>query len=477
MQRELGIVRAIKGYHIAIEGLPGARVHDVLFREDGVRALVSGIKHDALDAVVLDNSSVTPGQHFFLDEGSKHIYVGDRLFGRVVNPLCDPVDAGHALPPRNVQLKPYVDAGTISKRAKIERQLHTGYTLTDVVLPIGIGQRQLLMGPPQSGTDAFVREVILHQENVGNVVCVYVMVGKHISEIQRTAHGLFATDAKQYTILITTTARDLAPMHSIAPAVGLQVAEWYASLGKNVLLVLDDIYTHAKYLREMALLEGRLPGRESYPGDIFFQQAHLIERAGSFFEGGSITMLPIVQTNIDSYTDLITTNIMGTTDGHLAFSPLLHAQGIFPPIVDSESVTRVGRHTQTLILKQLSTAIGAALARYREQERVAQFGQLSESSRHELELGRSIQAILAHVEGSRMPLVVHAALAALPFTSFNATDIVWNAVLVVKVAETIQSHASYGSLIKAVEEGKDLASFYTFLEKEFVPACLKVCQT
>ncbi len=476
IKRELGLVRAVKGYYITVEGLPGARIHDVIFRSDGARALVSGLKHDALDAVMLDNTSVIPGQQFFLADQVKHIYIGDRLFGRVVNSLCDPVDAGLALPPKNTPLKPYVDAGTIERRAKIVNQLLTGYTLTDVVLPIGIGQRQLLMGPPQSGTDSFAREVILHQADVENTVCIYVMVGKHIAEIQRMAHSLFSTKAKDYSILIATTSRDMTPMHAIAPAVGLQIAEWYASSGKNVILVLDDIYTHAKYLREMALLEGRLPGRESYPGDIFFQQAHLIERAGAFLDGGSITMLPIVLTNIDSYTDLITTNIMGTTDGHLSFSPLMYVQGVFPPIVDNESVTRVGRHTQTLILKQLSTVISATLARSREQERIAQFGQVSEGLRRELELGISIKGLLAHVEGSRIPFAVQAALAALPFTTFNTKDVVWTSDLVTKLAETIRSHKSFDQLVRVVSEEKELTSFYAFLEKEFVPACLQICR-
>ncbi len=477
LQREIGIVRAVKGYHVTIEGLPSVRINDVIVREDGVRALTSALKHDAVEATLLDNAFVVPGEHFFLTDQTYQMYLGDHLFGRVVNPLCDPIDGGSALPPKNTHLLPYVEAGTIKKRGKIVQQLHTGYALTDVVLPIGMGQRQLLMGPPQSGTSVFAREVMLHQMQTKNIVCIYVLIGKHLSEVQRIAHSLFETDAKKFTLLIATTARDMAPMHGIAPAVGMQVAEWYASSGKDVLIVLDDLYTHAKYLREMALLEGRLPGRESYPGDIFFQQAHLIERAGSFADKGSITMLPIIQTNMDSYTDLITTNIMGTTDGHLSFSPLLHAQGIFPPILDSESVTRVGKHTQTMVLKQLSTAVSSARASAREQERIAQFGQLSEGSRQVFETGRILQSMLTQVEGAQLPLAVQAVLVSLPFTTFDAKDVTWTSALITALSEAILVHSSYATLLRAVEEEATLTSFLAFLEKEFVSLCTKICRT
>ena len=188
-------------------------------------------------------------------------------------------------------------------------------------------------------------------------------------------------------------------------------------------------------------------------------------------------MLPIIQTNMDSYTDLITTNIMGTTDGHLSFSPLLHAQGIFPPILDSESVTRVGKHTQTMVLKQLSTAVSSARASAREQERIAQFGQLSEGSRQVFETGRILQGMLTQVEGAQLPLAVQAVLVSLPFTTFDAKDVTWTSALITALSEAILAHSSYATLLRAVEEEATLTSFLAFLEKEFVSLCTKICRT
>jgi F-type H+-transporting ATPase subunit alpha len=476
LEKEIGFVRANKHYLLSIEGLPSARVFDIVRNEEGKRAIVTALSHDAVEAMVLDPMEPTPGQQFELSERDRQFSLGDHLFGRVINALGDPIDGKGAFPPKNAALALEVEAPGLAGRSNITRQLVTGYGMIDTVLPIGKGQRQLLMGPVRSGAEVFARQVIKHQ--VGqDVVCVYAAVGKPATYIREVADQLLQKDSSPFTVVLAVSADDPTPQIRIAPSVALMLAEYWCEQGKDVLLVIDDFYTHAKYLREAALLEGKLPGRESYPGDIFYQQAHLIERAGSFETKGTITMLPLLQTDIESYNDLITTNIMGTTDGHVSFSSELYAQGTFPSIVEHESVTRVGKHTQSVVQKQLSTAVGSTLADARAQERFAQFGtQLSDSAQAMIRTGEMLQYLLDQDEDEFQGIETQAIMLSLPLTSF-ATDrdkafLVRNKKALVVAAS---QHTDTEPLRQAVKTAKSHSAFLTQVEK-FVPFFLKACQ-
>jgi F-type H+-transporting ATPase subunit alpha len=255
------------------------------------------------------------------------------------------------------------------------------------------------------------------------------------------------------------------------------VAEELCAQGMDVLLVVDDLYTHAKYLREIGLLMGRLPGRESYPGDIFYQQAHLIERAGSFADKHSITFLPVLQTDMESTTDLIMTNVMGTTDGHVTFSSKQYAQGVFPPIRETESVTRVGKHTQSVVQKQLSTAVTTLLSDVAEQERYVQFGsQSSETTQTLLHMGHSVRKLLDQDEALRLPVDVQAVLVGLVFTTFiEGKDENFIDANIRPLTELILHSPACEALRTAVVEAKKLEDFLQMLEKE-KEMFLKVCQ-
>ncbi len=419
-QVEMGIVRATKHYLLSIEGLPSARVHDIVLGEDGSRALVTSLSHDAVEAILLDRTDVRPGQRFELRTQENQMAIGPHLFGRVINALGDPLDGRGGFPPKNAPFVLEREAGGLVSRAAIHEQLVTGFSMIDTVLPIGKGQRQLLMGPVQSGIDVFCRQVMRNQFDE-RMVCIYASIGKPMAYIERLAQGLFRdSPAGGRTCVIASTAHDPTPLNIVVPSVALYIAEWFCDAGRDILLVLDDLYTHAKYLRELGLLEGRLPGRESYPGDIFYQQAHLIERAGIFAGKGSITLLPVLQTDLESATDLIMTNIMGTTDGHLSFSSALYSQGTFPPVLEEESVTRVGKHTQSVVQKQLSTAVISLLTEAKEQERFSQFGtQLSEATRDSVEMGRMVRALLSQPSDVYLGTAVQAILFGLVFTKFS----------------------------------------------------------
>jgi F-type H+-transporting ATPase subunit alpha len=451
-------------------------VSDIVVTESGGRALVRSLSHDAVEVILLDAGEVRPGDQFELREQVSQLYVGEQLLGRVINALGDPVDGKGALPPANIQLNIEKEAGDLARRAPITKQLVSGYSLVDTILPIGKGQRQLLMGPIQSGTETFCREVIRNQAGK-NTICIYATIGKPVAYSFRLAEDLFKSEAKDYTIVLASSSDDGAPHNTIAPAVALLLAEYYSEEGKDVLVVLDDLYTHAKYLREIALLEGRLPGRESYPGDIFYQQAHLIERAGSFQNGGSITLLPLLQTDIESSTDLIMTNIMGTTDGHLQFSSDLFAQGTFPPVLEDESVTRVGKHAHTMVQKQLSTTLTTLLADAKAQERFTQFSsQVSEATKNIITMGSIIRLLLNQNTDHRLEVETQAILLALVLTTFvDNKDTPFFRANVGKLCACIAS-PECDDLREMVRSEKDFSKFLQAVEQKgpvFEKACHK----
>lgn len=475
LQKEVGLVRANKHYLVSIEGLPTAKVHDIIVNEDGMRALVTALSHDAVEAMILDPIDVFPGQQFESLLHSNQLSLGDHLFGRIINALGDPVDRKSGFPQKNMPLQLERDAGDLASREAIQEQLETGFSMVDTVLPLGKGQRQLLMGPVRSGTEAFCKSVI-HNQKGKNMVCIYATIGKPVTYVHRLAQDILRDDAKDYTILLASTSEDPAPLITIAPSVALYIAEYFCEQGRDVLLIFDDLYTHAKYLREIALLEGQLPGRESYPGDIFYRQAHLIERAGNFVGKGSITLLPLLQTDIESTTDLIMTNIMGTTDGHYAFSSELYARGIFPPIQEEESVTRVGKHTQSVVQKQLSTAIVSLLADAKEQERYTQFGtQISESTQSIIKMGASVRLLLNQAEEDRLDMETQTIILSLVFTSLSTgKDTEFFSKNYKVLSDAVKQKKDFAKLRESVFKEKNFDDFLGVMEKN-IPKFMKIC--
>lgn len=419
IRHEVGYVRTVKQYLLSLEGLPSACINDIITDEEtGKRAIIVGVQEDRVEAMLLDPLDLRPGQRFALSDQDHQLAFGDYLLGRVVNTLGEPIDGKTGFPLKNTPLSLESEAKGISFRKPIQEQFITGMPMIDTLLPIGKGQRQLLMGPVRSGIHLFLKEIILNQKD-RNTICVYAAIGRPLSHIRQFAAEVLNSHAAQYTVILAAPSDETSPLISIAPSIALLMAEYFRDHDREVLLILDDLYTHAKYLREIALLQGRLPGRESYPGDIFYQHSHLIERAGNYLEKKPITLLPVLQANIENFTDLITTNVMGATDGHLSFSPTLFSKGMFPPIVHHESVTRVGKHTQLRIHKELSTAITTALAQYREQERYTHFGgQGTEESREMLLRGQALEELFSQESGTYISIEAQAVVLALPLTSF-----------------------------------------------------------
>jgi F-type H+-transporting ATPase subunit alpha len=419
--KEVGFVTNAKGYLLSLNGLPSARINDILVDEEDNKAIVVSLKGDNVTALLLNNSLAKSGNKFFLLGKSLGYSIGDHMFGRIVNVFGEPIDGKGSFPKDNTTLTFERVAPGVSKRQEITEQFETGISVVDVLYPIGKGQRQLLFGPTSSGKTTFIRDIIINQKGK-DVICIYAGIGKGAAFMERFAKSIFSKGANEYTILLGALAEEQTSVASIAPTTALFIAEYFQKQGKEVLLVIDDLGAHAKYMREIALLMGQVPGRQSYPGDIFYQHAHLLELAGNFNEehgGGSITLLPVLETDTENFTDLIPTNLMAMTDGHLFFDPSLRSEGYYPSIAIDRSVTRVGRQTQKSIQKDLSTKIMMLFAEFRKQEEYSRFGtNLSGKTKDTLRNGELILELLKQIPYENLKQDVQIALLSLVFTTF-----------------------------------------------------------
>ncbi len=420
-KKEIGYVISSQDYLVNIHGLPTARINDIITTKTGGRALINALSKDTVEALMLDAERPKPGDAFSKSGSGLAIPLGANLFGRTINPLGVPLDGKGALPPGDSRLDLDLVAPGIDARSLIKKQFYTGITVVDTLLPIGRGQRELVLCEPRSGKEAFFLDVIMSQKGSG-IICIYAGIGKSEVEVKRFAEDVEKAGAGGHTIILAATSNESAPMISITPNVASALAEFYRSAGKDVLLILDDLATQAKYSREISLLAGRVPGRESYPADIFYQHSSQLERGGSFnehYKSGAITLLPVIEVNIENFTSLIPTNVMSITDGHILFSAALRAQGVYPAIEADRSVTRVGRQTQMFIHKQISDKVRGLIADYHELERYARFGsELSAETQQKIKRGKTVEELIRQEPMSPVAPGVQILLLALVYTGF-----------------------------------------------------------
>lgn len=476
---EAGFVAQAKEYLITLEGLPSVRINDVVVNERGDRAVVTGLLGDHVEALLLDRSDLRVGERFVFKDRGTTFPLGEELKGRVLNPLGDTLDGKGPLPPK-ASFRLEVVAPSMNAREDVARRFETGISTIDLLLPLAYGQRQLVMGPTGAGKNIFVEHLIRNQTGK-KVTCIYALIGKPLNYIQEAVGRILGPGGNPEAIIITAFSEESAPMILITPSVAFSVAESFSSRGKDVLLILDDLGTHAKYLREIALLSGRIPGRESYPGDIFYQHAHLMERAGQFNKtvgGGSITLLPMLEMGLEDLTNLISTNLMAATDGHLLFQSDLHAQGYYPPISVTRSVTRVGRRTQTNLGRELALKIMALTADYERQQELSHFGtQLSEETRLTLRRGAQARLLLKQDSQLALPSEVEHILLSLVFTPFlqnvEPSFVDQNREILVK---TISGHKRFEDLRVSAKRGTiSLGEFLKRVQLE-IPVLEGVCR-
>lgn len=420
---EVGFTKTVKNFLIHLDGLPTARVYDLVQNETGVRGWVRALYEDRVEVLILDEGDVREGQVFRSLGTSLSVSVGDFLLGRAINPLGVPIDGkgifGQARHDVTLALDP-VPPGIIS-REFIKEQFDTGVLIVDSLIPIGKGQRELVLGDARSGKTGFLIDVIVNQKHT-NTICIYAAIGKPISEVRSLIDVLKANKALSHTIIVASNSSDSPPLIFLTPQTAFTLAEYFQKQGKDVLIILDDMGTHAKIYREIALLSNRTPGRESYPGDIFYQQAHLLERAGRFVKGlggGSITALPVMEINLNDFTTFIPTNLMAMTDGHLLFHSSLFARGQRPAIDLALSVSRVGQQTQNSLQNALSTKVKQILVQASQLETVSRFSfELPAQTQLTLRQKALIDKIIRQQPLTNIPKEYQIILMALPFTRF-----------------------------------------------------------
>lgn len=423
LTEEVGYVVSNRDFIVHLDGFPSIRVNDMVVSEQGARGWVSSVSTDQVEILMLDEAKIVPKQKFSKTRSRLGLNVGDFLLGRAINPLGIPIDGKGLL--SKVQVSEVLEleqtAPGIESREFITSQFLTGITLIDTLIPVGKGQRELVLGDAHSGKTGFLLDVIINQKNTG-VICIYASIGKPSVTVRSLIDVLRSNKALDYSVIIATSSSEPAPLIFLTPKTAFTVAEYFQKQGKDVLLILDDLGTHAKVYREIALLGNKSPGRESYPGDIFYQHAHLLERAGNFlpkYGGGSITALPVIELNLNDFTTLIPTNVMSMTDGHLLFKSSLRAQGQIPSIDISLSVSRVGRQTQDQMSNLLSTKVRQVLSDASDLETISRFSsELPPETQLVLKRKDLILEILKQDPLSPTSKLIQVILLALPFTTF-----------------------------------------------------------
>jgi F-type H+-transporting ATPase subunit alpha len=371
-----------------ISGLPHAMAGEMLEFPDNNYGMVLNLDRDQIGAVVLgDPTAISEGDQVKLTGKIISVPTGDGLIGRVVNALGQPVDGKG--PIKTQRLRPIERRAVgVVDRQPVKEPLQTGLKAIDSMIPIGRGQRELIIGDRQTGKTAIAVDTIINQKGT-DVICVYVAVGQKSSTVAQVVERLQENEAMDYTIVVNAPASDPAPLQYIAPYTGCAMAEEYAFNGKHTLVVYDDLSKHATAYRQLSLLLRRPPGREAYPGDVFYLHSRLLERAVKLNDklgGGSLTALPVIETQAGDVSAYIPTNVISITDGQIFLETGLFYAGVRPAINVGISVSRVGGSAQIRAMKQVAGRLRLDLAQYRELEAFAQFGS---------ELDKATQAQLA----------------------------------------------------------------------------------
>ena len=365
--------------------------------ENGVRGLVQNIEMKTIGVVLLGSDrELTEGSKVVRTGKKAGIGVSDAMLGRVVNALGAPIDGKGSIPAD--EYRPIENpAPSVIDRKSVSVPLETGILAIDAMFPIGRGQRELIIGDRQTGKTSIATDTIINQKGK-DVICVYVAIGQKASTISQIVSNFKKHGAMDYTIVVSSTASDLAPLQYIAPYAGTAIAEYFMHNGKDVLIVYDDLSKHAVAYRAMSLLLKRPPGREAYPGDVFYLHSRLLERSARLSDnlgGGSITALPIIETQAGDVSAYIPTNVISITDGQIFLESELFFAGVRPAVNVGLSVSRVGGAAQTKIMKKMSGSLRIDLAQFREMEAFTQFSSdLDKATMELLEHGKRLVEIL-----------------------------------------------------------------------------------
>ena len=406
--QQVGTVITVGDGIAFMDGLHDVEYGEIVMFDCGIKGMVQDIRADGINGIVIfgDDTEIHEGSRVVRTRRTAGIPIGNKILGRIINPLGKPVDGGE-----DIGAKEYFPierpAPSIMERKSVCRSLETGILAIDSMFPIGRGQRELIIGDRQTGKTSIATDTIINQKGKG-VICVYVSIGQKASSIAKVVSTLKKHDAMDYTVVISSPASDAASLQYIAPYAGCAVAEYFMYRGRDVLIVYDDLSKHAVAYRTLSLLLERSPGREAYPGDVFYLHSRLLERSAQLSDsmgGGSMSALPIVETQAGDVSAYIPTNIISITDGQIFLESELFFAGQRPAINVGLSVSRVGGAAQTNIMKKSVNTIRLDLAQYREMQAFTQFGgDLDAGTARQLKYGAGLMQLLRQSNNAPMPL-------------------------------------------------------------------------
>ncbi len=405
---DVGVVVEIGDGIARIHGLAAAKYNELLQFPNDIMGMAMNLEEDSVAAIILgDYSQIREGDEVRCTGRIAEVPVGEALIGRVVDSLGRPLDGKGAV--RMDKMRPLERvAPNVTMRESIDTPVQTGIKAIDSLIPLGRGQRELIIGDRSTGKTAIALDTIINQKD-GDLVCIYVAIGQKTSKVARVVATLESYGAMEHTIVVAANAADSVALQYLAPYAGCAIGEEFMEQGKDALVIYDDLSKHAWAYRQLSLLLRRPPGREAYPGDVFYLHSRLLERAAKYaaeFGGGSLTALPIIETQAGDLSAYIPTNVISITDGQIYVETDLFNAGIRPALNVGLSVSRVGSRAQTQAMKQVAGRLRMELAQYRELAAFAQFGtaELDRATRSQLERGQCITEILKQLQYVPMPV-------------------------------------------------------------------------
>ena len=404
---DVGTVIQVADGIARVHGLENAMQGELLEFPGGVYGMVLNLEEDNVGAVLLgDHKNINEGDMVKTTGRVVEVPVGDAMIGRVVNALGQPIDGKGPIVTDKYRQIERVASGVIARKS-VDTPLQTGIKAIDAMVPIGRGQRELIIGDRQTGKTAIAIDTIINQKGQ-NVLCIYVAIGQKASTVASIVKTLEENGAMSYTTVVSSTASELAPLQYIAPYAGCAIGEEWMEQGKDVLVIYDDLSKHATAYRTLSLLLRRPPGREAYPGDVFYLHSRLLERAARLSDelgGGSLTALPIIETQAGDVSAYIPTNVISITDGQIYLETEMFNAGFRPAVNAGLSVSRVGGSAQIKAIKKLAAPIRTELAQYRELAAFAQFGsELDADTKEKLDQGIRIKEVLKQPQYNPMPV-------------------------------------------------------------------------
>lgn len=395
---EVGYVIGLYHSIVVVDGLPNAHLNEVVLFENGGIGQVFSLSADRVEVLLLKASNIVIGAALVRTGESLKIPVSEKILGKTISPLGEKID-GETFP---VERKPLGILG----RKSVEKFFETGVSLVDLIVPLGKGQRELVIGDRKTGKTEFLLQSAISHARSGGIV-VYAIIGQKQADILKRAEFFKERNISHQSVIVASNAEEPAGLIFQTPYAACTVSEYFADKGYDVLLILDDMTSHARYYREISLLSRRFPGKDSYPGDIFYVQAKIVERSGNFTKG-SITCLPVAESVAGDLSGFIQTNLMAMTDGHLFFDSDLYNQGKRPSINPTLSVTRVGHQTQSPLMRDISRVLSNFIVSYEKMKQYKHFGaEAGELVKDVLEIGMKLDTFLNQPEFKIIPINVN----------------------------------------------------------------------